>query len=589
MVDQHGTQRPSRRNDLEALQELAERSQCIVRDWLADQGFDADRTMGDLFDAAEMMVSLTSTVMAMPASLVTAQMSLWQDYFSRWQTSANRLLGPSGSPGHSALDANVRDAWQNVDIFSYLTESYVLATRCVHTMLHNSGTGSDAIVQAVDFHTRRFLAALSPASFAQANPEVIRATTESQGENLLAGLKNLLKGLEAAQIPADERRLPHEAFIVGKTVATTPGKVIFRNDVMELIQYAPRTAQVMHRPLLFVPAWTGKFYVFDLRVPNSLVRWAVEQGHTVFMISWVNPGASDARKTFEDYAVGGPLAALDAIEWATGAREVNAVGHCLGGTLLAASLAYLADAGDARISSGTFLATSLDFSAPKVSGSRESANSATERSTMGSSVGEFGESPHAQREQDLIWSFVLNNYLLGNDPFPSDLLFWNRDQPSLPLSVHRFCLDDLGRRNKLMQPGGVSVGGRPIDLRKVRAPTYFLSTREDHIAPWTSTYKAARIMGGPQRFTLAASGHISGVLNPPAPHRYCYWTAARPLDDPEAWRAAARAFEGSWWRDWETWIRELPSGNAQVSAREPGERDLPPLSDAPGLYVTGAA
>jgi polyhydroxyalkanoate synthase len=361
---------------------------------------------------------------------------------------------------------------------------------------------------------------------------------------------------------------------------------------MEVIQYEATCERVLKRPLLFVPTWLNKYYILDLRATNSLVKWAVDQGHTVFMISWADFNDETARKSFADYVLQGPVQAVDVVEQASGVAEVNAVGHCLGGTLLASALAYLADIGDDRIKTGTFLTTMLDFSRPGELGALM--DEATlcqlhDSDEQGSpDARELATTSSVQRENDLIWSFVVNNYFLGKDTFPFDLLHWNRDSPPVPFTIHNFYLQNLYQHNKLVEPDGIAVGNRRVDLRKVNIPTYFLSTREDYIAPWKSTYKATRLFPGLSRFTLGASGHLAGVINPPAANKYCYWTNPKTPENPEEWRAGARAVEGSWWRDWDSWIKRL-SGDEQVPAREPGGRKLKPICDAPGEYVTGRA
>lgn len=577
----------------QAFVEIAKRSQYIVNEWLSRNPFDdiLAVTRGSL-DIATLFMELASHIMALPATVVSAQMSLWQDYFSLWQSTTSRLLGRAAPAlectGAGALHA---EAWQDVDIFGYVKQSYLLAAGCIRHLVGN-GASEPAIREAFNFYARQFVSALSATNFALRNPEMLRAAIETRGENLIGGLKNLLSELEAARgehgVPNAQRPL----FVIGETLATTPGKVIFRNELMELIQYQPSCERVLKRPLLFVPSWMNKYYVLDLRANNSLVRWAVDQGHTVFMISWVDPRDEIAHLSFADYVLQGPVQALDVVEQASGQSEVNAIGHCLGGTLLASALAYLAENSDDRIKTGTFLTTMLDFSQPGELGALideamlcqlEDSSEQGEADARGLAI-----ASNMQREHDLIWSFVINNYLLGKDPFPFDLLHWNWDSTGVPFAIHSYYLHNFYRQNKLVEPDGIAVANRRIDLQKVNIPMYFLSTREDHIAPWKSTYRATHLFSGGSRFTLAASGHLAGVVNPPAAHKYCYWTNPKTPDDPEAWRAGAKTVEGSWWRDWDDWIKKMSSGD-KVRAREPGGRKLKPLCDAPGEYVNGRA
>jgi polyhydroxyalkanoate synthase len=357
---------------------------------------------------------------------------------------------------------------------------------------------------------------------------------------------------------------------------------------MQLIQYAPATETVLKRPLLIGPPWINKFYILDLRPRNSFVRWAVSQGHTVFIISWVNPDERLAEKGFEDYMTEGYLAALDAIEEATGEREVNAIGYCLGGTLLASTLAYMATKKDNRIRSATFFVTMMDFDQPGELGvfiDEEQLRSLEDKMNKRGYLegSEMATTFNMLRANDLIWSFVVNNYLLGNDPFPFDLLYWNADSTRMPARMHSFYLRKMYQENLLSQPSGISLVGVPIDLRKIKTPTYFLSTREDHIAPWKSTYRGTQLLSGPRRFVLAASGHIAGVVNPPDGGKYSHWINPDLPPDPEEWFKGATEIAGSWWPDWHRWVSGL--AKEQVPARMPGDGELKPIEDAPGSYV----
>jgi polyhydroxyalkanoate synthase len=428
------------------------------------------------------------------------------------------------------------------------------------------------------------------------NPEVLRATAESGGENLLKGLQNMLDDLERGKGRLHIRMTDLEAFEPGRNIAVTPGKVVFQNDLMQLLQYEPTTAEVARRPLLIMPPWINKYYILDLREKNSLIKWAVDQGQTVFVISWVNPDERLAEKTFEDYMVDGPLAALDAIERATGEREANVVGYCLGGTLLACTLAYLAGKppakskaiGPGRVASATYLATMVDFAEPGELGVFIDEEQLTALEERMSEKGYLDGSAMANtfnmlRANDLIWSFVVNNYLLGKEPFPFDLLYWNSDSTRMPAAMHSFYLRKMYQENGLVEPGGITLKGVPLDLRRIATPTFILATREDHIAPWTSTYAATQLYAGPVKFVLAASGHIAGVVNPPTAVKYNYWTNGTLPKDPEAWLKIARQEPGSWWPEWGKWIAEFAGGT--VPARRPGDGKLAAIEDAPGAYV----
>jgi polyhydroxyalkanoate synthase len=378
-----------------------------------------------------------------------------------------------------------------------------------------------------------------------------------------------------------------QAFRLGENIATTPGKVVFRNELMQLIQYAPSTVEARKRPLLIVPPWINKFYVLDLQPKNSFIKWAVDQGHTVFVISWVNPDERLAEKSFEDYMLEGPLAALDAVEAATGERTVNAVGYCLGGTLLASTLAYMAAHGDDRIANATYFVTLVDFT--KVGDMAvfiddEQLTSLEKRMQKRGylEAQDMATSFNMLRANDLIWSFVVNNYLLGKDQLPFDLLFWNSDSTRMPAAMHSFYLRNMYQKNLLAKPGGVKLAGTPIDLSKIKTPTFLLSTREDHIGPWKSTYAATRLYSGPIKFVLSASGHMAGVISAPG-SKYGHWTNDQLPSTPDEWFAGAQAHAGSWWPLWDEWVTKFDSG--RVPARRPGEGKLPILGDAPGSYV----
>lgn len=398
----------------------------------------------------------------------------------------------------------------------------------------------------------------------------------------------MLDDLERGQGKLAIRMTDLDAFKLGENIAVTPGKVVYQNDLMQLIQYAPTTDEVARRPLLIIPPWINKYYILDLRPDNSFIRWAVDQGMTVFVVSWVNPDEALATRSFEDYMDLGPLAALDAMEQATGQKEANVIGYCLGGTLLASTLAYMKASNDSRIKSATYFTTMVDFAdAGELSVFIDEEQLAALEAKMNErgylEGSEMATTFNMLRANDLIWSFVVNNYLLGKDPFPFDLLYWNSDSTRMPAAMHSFYLRSMYQDNKLVEPGGITLKGVPIDLTTVETPTFILSTREDHIAPWTSTYAATQIYKAPVRFCLSASGHIAGVVNPPSAEKYCYWTNTKTPSDPEAWLRGAKKHDGSWWPEWQRWVSRHSGG--KVPARAPGDGKLKPVEDAPGSYV----
>jgi polyhydroxyalkanoate synthase len=364
---------------------------------------------------------------------------------------------------------------------------------------------------------------------------------------------------------------------------------VYQTDLMQLIQYTPSTDQVWRTPLLIIPPWINKYYILDLREKNSFIRWAVSQGHTVFVISWVNPDERFSGKTFEDYMREGPLAALDAIEQATGEREANVIGYCLGGTLLACTLAWLAAKGDNRIRSATFFTAMIDFTEPGDLGVFVDEPTVGNLEKKMAERGGFLEGSEMAgtfnllRANDLIWSFVVNNYLLGKEPFPFDLLYWNSDATRMPAKMHTFYLRNMYIKNLLAKPGGITLGGEALDMSKVKTPTCFVSTFEDHIAPWKSTYMGARLLGGPVKFILGGSGHIAGIVNPPAANKYHYWASDKLAPTADEWLASAQRTAGSWWSAWNEWISAF--GGEKVPARKPGDGKLRVLDDAPGSYA----
>ena len=501
-------------------------------------------------------------------------------------------MGQDADPLVTPEDADRRfrdSAWDENALFNFIKQSYLLTARWTLSTVAAVEGLDDKTARKVNFYTRQFVDALSPSNFVLTNPEVLRTTLETRGENLIQGLRNLLDDLERGKGRLDIRMTDPAAFRIGENVAVTPGKVVFRNALMELIQYAPSTATVYRRPMLIVPPWINKYYILDLAERNSFIKWAVDRGHTVFVISWVNPDETLAGKTFDDYLLEGPMAALDAVARATGESRVNAVGYCMGGTLLACMLSSMAARGDDRITSATFLTTLVDFAdAGELSVFIDEEQLAALEARMNAKGYLEGRDMATTfkmlRANDLIWAFVVNNYLLGKDPFPFDLLYWNADSTRLPAAMHSFYLREMYLKNSLIQPGALKIGGIPIDLGTIKVPSYVLSTHEDHIAPWKSVYAATRIYAGPVKFVMTASGHVAGVTNHPNANKYCYWTGARTRRDPEAWFKGATRHAGSWWPDWARWIGRH-AGGKDAAARVPGTGPLKALADAPGRYV----
>ena len=575
-----------------AFKDIATRSQKLLQDF--SQRYQADgHQPADPLHLTQTFMDFTAKLLADPNRLVQAQMELWQQYMNLWQVTAQRMMGqPVAAVAEPAKgDKRFNDpAWKDEVVFDYLKQSYLLTARWLQGTIKEVEGVDDKTARKVDFYTRQFIDAMSPSNFARTNPQVVKATVESKGENLLKGLQNMLTDLERGKGKLAIRQTDMDAFKVGGNVATSPGKVVYQNELMQLIQYAPSTAEVYQVPLLIVPPWINKFYILDLKPENSFIKWATEQGYTVFVISWVNPDERLAGFVFEDYMKKGPLAALDAIEKATGQRKVSAIGYCIGGTLMATTLAYMAARDDDRIAACTFFTAQVDFTEPGELGVFIDEDQLAGIEQMMGKKGylegaEMATTFNMLRANDLIWSFVVNNYLMGKDPFPFDLLYWNADATRMPAAMHSYYLRNMYQKNLLSQPGGLVVDNVPIDLRKITIPVYLQAGKEDHIAPSRSVYKATQIYGGPVRFMLAGSGHIAGVVNPPRNKKYQHWLNETTKNPPTLaeWQAGAKEFPGSWWHDWDKWLSAL--SGPKVPARVPGEGGLPAIEDAPGSYV----
>ncbi len=571
--------------------DIVQKSSRLVTQFLERSKNSGMPGLSDELGIAQAFFEAWTKLFADPLRLAEAQMKLWQDYLALWQSSTLKLVGQQAQPvaEPAASDRRFRhEDWQQNFLYDYLKQSYLIAARHLHQAVGGIKGLDEQTVKKVDFYTRQYLDALSPSNFLLTNPEVLRETVASGGQNLVKGLNNLLEDMERGGGQIRLRMTDEKAFKLGVNIATTPGKVVYQNDLIQLIQYYPANGPVYRRPLLIIPPWINKYYILDLREKNSFVKWAAEQGHTVFVISWINPDARHARKTFEDYLNEGMLDALDAIEKATGENEVNVIGHCLGGTLLACTLGHLAAKNDGRIASATFFASLIDFEQP---GELEVFIDEKQIEALESRMQDRGYLEGSEmattfnmlRSNDLIWSFVINNYLLGRDPFPFDLLYWNSDSTRMPAAMHSYYLRNMYLKNLLRKPGGIQMNGVPIDLGRVETPLYFVSTVEDHIAPWRSTYAGAKLFSGPVRFVLGGSGHIAGIINPPAANKYSYWTRSRLTEKADEWLKGATQHPGSWWADWAGWVAQ--HGGDKVPPRVPGKGKLKAIEDAPGSYV----
>ena len=573
--------------------EVAQRASTLIAGYLQNQMSQGVKAPADELGIARAYMDLVARVMANPQQAAQQQMNLMRDYLALWQQSVLGLMGMPATPVATPKKGDNRfkdPRWQDDFLFEFIKQSYLITARHVHDSVENVQGLSPTSRKKVNFFTRQFIDACAPTNFALTNPEVLSETARTHGQNLLKGLSNLLRDIDPRDGQLRVKMTDPSAFELGKNVAASPGKVVFQNEMMQLLQFSPSTAKQYKRPLVIVPPWINKYYILDLKQSNSFIKWATDQGHTVFCISWVNPDRKLAEKQFDDYMTEGLLQALDAVEKQCGVKEMNLIGYCLGGTLLGATLAYMAAKKDKRVATATFFVSLLDFSIPGELGvfidEGQVASLEKKMSERGYLEGsEMAGTFNMLRSNDLIWSFVVNNYLMGKEPFPFDLLFWNSDSTRMPYKMHSFYLRNMYMANKLREPGGITLAGEPIDLSKVKVPAYFISTAEDHIAPWQGTYRGATALGGPVRFVLGGSGHIAGIINPPDANKYGFRTnPAKALPaTPEDWLAGAQQHEGSWWTDWQAWVSAHDA--TKVPARDPAKGKLKPLEDAPGSFV----
>jgi polyhydroxyalkanoate synthase subunit PhaC len=529
--------------------------------------------------------------LADPQRTLELQTRLGKAYLDLWASAAKRLAGEPAEPVAVPAPNDKRFAdpeWTSNQFFDFLKQAYLLSTRFANQMVSEAGNLDPHTRHKAEFYVRQIANAVSPSNFVLTNPELLRETVASNAQNLVTGMQMLAEDIRAGGGDLRIRQSDAALFEVGRNLAVTPGKVILQNEIMQLIQYAPSTPTVLKKPLLIVPPWINKFYVLDLMPEKSFIKWCVDQGITVFCVSWVNPDAHLAKKSWEDYINEGPLAALEAIKQATGEDQVHSVGYCVGGTLLSLALAAMAARGDERIVSATMMAAQVDFTYAgdlKVFVDEEQVELLEQRmAERGYLEGKSMVTVfNLLRSNDLIWPYIINNYMKGKAPFPFDLLYWNSDATRLPAANHSFYLRNCYLDNKLTK-GGLTIGNTPIDLKAIKIPVYNLATREDHIAPARSVLLGSKYFGGPVRYVLSGSGHIAGVVNPPDKHKYQYWTGPKPRSaNLEGWLAKATEHPGSWWPDWLAWLKAQDA--TEVPARVPGDGALTPIEDAPGSYV----
>src|SRR5580698_2291662 len=556
-----------------------------------EQGRNSSQLAEEITEVAKTLGQVAEYWMEDPQRALEVQSRLGKAYLDLWASAARRLTGEDSAPliAPEKNDKRFNDPeWSSNQFYDFLKQAYLLSSKWANQLVTDAAGLDPHVRQKAEFYMRQISNAVSPSNFVLTNPELMRETLLSNADNLVRGMRMLAEDIESGGGDLKIRQSDSSMFEVGRNLATTPGKVIFQNELMQLIQYSPTTATVLKRPLLIVPPWINKFYVLDLTQEKSFIKWCVDQGITVFVISWVNPNAHLAKKSFNEYMHEGPLAALDAIKQATGEDKVHTAGYCVGGTLLSITLAYTAAHKDDRIASATLFASQVDFTHAgdlKVFVDEEQV-SALEQKMAEKGFLEAGSMAtvfNMLRSNDLIWPYVINNYLKGKAPFPFDLLYWNSDATRMPAANHSFYLRNCYLENKLSK-GQMAIEGQPINLKNVTIPIYNLATREDHIAPPKSVLLGCKFFGGPVKFVLAGSGHIAGVVNPPAKNKYQYWTGPKPRNaDLDGWMEKAKEYPGSWWPDWLVWLtRQSPT---EVPARVPGEGPLKAIEDAPGSYV----
>jgi polyhydroxyalkanoate synthase len=567
------------------LQAIAKRSLQIISD-IRETPLQLPALINKYIELTEHFQNILSILLKNPEKIWQMQIAYWEDAFHLAQTQLQYWM--EGKPMPINDPRFLEEDWLNNPFFNLLTQHYLLASHHMNTLFEQMEYPDKNTAKRLQFFIKQYLDALSPANFLHTNPQLIDETLKSHGKNLLQGLHNLLADLEINSPQLIIKMTDTEAFKIGENLALTEGKVIFRNSMMELIQYTPKTAKVKSIPLLIIAPWINKYYILDLSPHNSLIRWLVEQGLTVFAMSWVNPNGDFAHKNLFNYLEEGPLTAIDIIKKQLKVKEVNTVGFCIGGTLLAMLLAYNKAHKDHSVHSATFLASMIDFSEPgdiEVFIDEQQINKLEEEmKSKGYLAGKFmASSFNSLRANDLIWSFFVKNYLRGKNPVPFDILYWNADSTNMPATMHSQYLRWMYLHNDLVKPGKIHLNHTPIDVTQIDIPTFFLSTEKDHIAPWKSTYKGFQLMNGPKRFMLAGSGHIAGIINAPEAKKYNYKVNPQKAPTPEQWLAHATEHQGSWWPEWLKWVRS--HSGKYIPAPDFNTLPFKPIMDAPGSYV----
>ncbi len=525
-----------------------------------------------------------------PKSVIDAQTSFSEDFTKLLQESCKKINSDSAISSQTEKESDKRfkdELWQNHPVFDFIKKSYLLFSKHTLEITNNLDNIDDKTAKRIDFFTKQFVDALAPSNFFFTNPTVLKETMDRKGENLIEGYKNFVQDLSKKDNIFTLSTVDKTAFEVGKNLATTKGSVIYKNDLIELIHYANTSKDVYKTPLLITPPWINKFYILDMQEQNSFIKWTLDQGHDVYCISWVNPDKKLAEKSFENYLEEGLLTAIEQVKKQSGEKQVNCIGYCLGGTLLSCALSYLKTKKRNDIKSATFLTTMIDFSG---AGDMLVFIDEQQIETLEEKIKEIGYLPgedlkqvfSLMRANDLIWSFFINNYLMGRSPLPFDLLYWNDDSTRMPYMMHIFYLKEMYLKNNLIKQNGITLLDTPINISDIDTPSYFVSAREDHIAPWKTTYEGPKQFKGDKQFVLTEAGHIAGIINPPNKNKYGYWTQDKWPEQSESWLNEAQFKKESWWIHWNEWIKKH-AGKKIIRNNEKAR--LTPLYPAPGMYV----
>jgi polyhydroxyalkanoate synthase subunit PhaC len=569
----------------ELMHSVAEKSMRIL-EGLKKEPIELPGLFKQFIDLTNNFQAFITIILKNPEQVWRMQVAYWQDALSLAQDQFGHWLQGKSMPIEDRRFNS--EEWVNNPFFNLMSQHYLLASEHMNSLLEHLEYGDKQLARRIQFFTRQYLDALSPANFLHTNPQLMAETLQSHGKNLLRGLQNLLTDIEAGSSRLIIKMTDTDAFKVGVNLATTPGKVIYRNEMMELIQFTPQTAKVKAVPLLVIPPWINKYYILDLSPHNSLIGWLVKQGITVFVISWINPDSSYSQKGIFDYLQEGPITAIKVIQKQLQVEQVNTVGFCIGGTLLASMLAYLKAHKENSVRSATFLASLIDFSDPGdiavFIDEQQIMRIEEEMHSKGFLDGHFMASTfNSLRANDLVWSFFIKNYLQGKDPVPFDILYWNADVTNMPAKMHSQYLRWMYLQNDLVKPGKIHLNHIPLDIRKIDIPTFFVSTKKDHIAPWQTTYLGFQHVSGNKRFLLGGSGHIAGIINPPGSKKYGFYRNTKTSTSAEKWLEKAVEFPDSWWPEWLTWLKK-ESGRS-LNAPKFAQLPYKTIMDAPGEYV----